>query len=235
MAHKNLSEREIKALNKQINDKINGILTQISPILGSEGSEYAFTLLKSQRVEAKALSSNSPFTLSNGDMVRYSPEITVDDSGGVAARPNGNIGLGDGATMTDAINLMHKLGIHFQDIFDGINLSALTYADKENINQLINKIAAYKALHTNPILGFMQVWDNIKDAFTDGSVINRMSDEYKNLPDEIEAIEKNLAQANQDISVGHAILTSGVIPFTCNQYAFNPEGAFSKKPEFKIA
>ena len=145
MAHKRLSEREIKALNKQINDKIDGILTQISPAFGSEGSEYAFTLLKSKRVEAKALLNNSPFTLSNGDMVRYSPEITVDETGGVAARPNGNIGLGDGATMTDAINLMSKLGIHFQDIFDGINLSALTYADKENINQQINKIASYKA------------------------------------------------------------------------------------------
>lgn len=234
MAHKKLSEREIKELNKQINDKINGILTQISPILGSEGSEYAFTLLKSKRVEAKALSSNSPFTLSNGDMVRYSPEITVDDSGGVAARPNGNIGLGDGATMTDAINLMHKLGIHFQDIFDGINLSALTYADKENINQQINKIASYKALHTNPILGFIQVWNSIKDAFTDGSVINRMSGEQENLEEEIEAIEENLAEANQDISVGHAILNSGVIPFTCNQYAFNPEGAYSKRPEFTV-
>ena len=234
MAHKKLSEREIKDLNKQINDKINGILTQISPILGSEGSEYAFTLLKSKRVEAKALSSNSPFTLSNGDMVRYSPEITVDDSGGVAARPNGNIGLGDGATMTDAINLMHKLKIHFQDIFDGINLSALTYADKENINQLINKIASYKALHTNPILGFIQVWNNIKDAFTDGSVINRMSSEQEKLAEEIKAIEENLAQANQDISVGHAILNSGVIPFTCNQYAFNPEGAYSKRPEFTV-
>ena len=234
MAHKKLPEREIKALNKQINDKINGILTQISPILGSEGSEYAFTLLKSQRVEAKALSSNSPFTLSNGDMVRYSPEITVDASGGVAARPNGNIGLGDGATMTDAINLMHKLKIHFQDIFDGINLSALTYADKENINQQINKIASYKALHTNPILGFIQVWNNIKDAFTDGSVINRMSGEQENLEKEIEAIEENLAEANQDISVGHAILNSGVIPFTCNQYAFNPEGAYSKRPEFTV-
>lgn len=234
MAHKYLPEREIKELNKQINDKINGILTQISPVLGSKGSEYAFTLLKSKRVEAKALSSNSPFTLSNGDMVRYSPEITVDDSGGVAARPNGNIGLGDGATMTDAINLMHKLGIHFQDIFDGINLSALTYADKENINQLINKIASYKALHTNPILGFMQVWNNIKDAFTDGSVINRMSGEQDKLEDEIKAIEENLAEANQDISVGHAILNSGVIPFTCNQYAFNPEGAYSKRPEFTV-
>lgn len=234
MAHKKLPEREIKALNKQINDKINGILTQISPALGSEGSEYAFTLLKSKRVEAKALSSNSPFTLSNGDMVRYSPEITVDASGGVAARPNGNIGLGDGATMTDAINLMHKLGIHFQDIFDGINLSALTYADKENINQLINKIASYKALHTNPILGFIQVWNNIKDAFTDGSVVNRMSGEQENLEKEIEAIEENLAEANQDISVGHAILNSGVIPFTCNQYAFNPEGAYSKRPEFTV-
>lgn len=234
MAHKKLSEREIKELNKQINDKINGILTQISPILGSEGSEYAFTLLKSKRVEAKALSSNSPFTLSNGDMVRYSPEITVDDSGGVAARPNGNIGLGDGATMTDAINLMSKLGIHFQDIFDGINLSALTYADKENINQQINKIASYKALHTNPILGFIQVWNSIKDAFTDGSVINRMSGEQENLEEEIEAIEENLAEANQDISVGHAILNSGVIPFTCNQYAFNPEGAYSKRPEFTV-
>lgn len=234
MAHKKLSEREIKDLNKQINDKINGILTQISPILGSEGSEYAFTLLKSKRVEAKALSSNSPFTLSKGDMVRYSPEITVDDSGGVAARPNGNIGLGDGATMTDAINLMHKLKIHFQDIFDGINLSALTYADKENINQLINKIASYKALHTNPILGFIQVWNNIKDAFTDGSVINRMSGEQEKLAEEIETIEENLAQANQDISVGHAILNSGVIPFTCNQYAFNPEGAYSKRPEFTV-
>ena len=234
IAHKNLSEREIKALNKQINDKIDGILTQISPILGSESSEYVFTLLKSKRVEAKALSSNSPFTLSNGDMVRYSPEITVDETGGVAARPNGNIGLGDGATMTDAINLMHKLGIHFQDIFDGINLSALTYADKENINQLINKIAAYKALHTNPILGFMQVWNNIKDAFTDGSVINRMSGDADTLNEEIEAIESGLAQANQDISVGHAILNSGVIPFTCNQYAFNPEGAYSKRPEFTV-
>lgn len=234
IAHKKLPEREIKELNKQINNKINGILTQISPILGSEGSEYAFTLLKSKRVEAKALSNDSPFTLSNGDMVRYSPEITVDDSGGVAARPNGNIGLGDGATMTDAINLMHKLKIHFQDIFDGINLSALTYADKENINQLINKIASYKALHTNPILGFIQVWNNIKDAFTDGSVINRMSDEQKNLAKEIETIEENLAQANKDISVGHAILNSGVIPFTCNQYAFNPEGAYSKRPEFTV-
>lgn len=234
MAHKKLSEREIKELNKQINDKINGILTQISPALGSEGSEYAFTLLKSKRVEAKALSSNSPFTLSNGDMVRYSPEITVDASGGVAARPNGNIGLGDGATMTDAINLMHKLGIHFQDIFDGINLSALTYADKENINQQINKIASYKALHTNPILGFIQVWNNIKDAFTDGSVVNRMSGEQENLEKEIEEIEENLAEANQDISVGHAILNSGVIPFTCNQYAFNPEGAYSKRPEFTV-
>lgn len=234
MAHKKLSEREIKELNKQINDKINGILTQISPALGSEGSEYAFTLLKSQRVEAKALSSNSPFTLSNGDKVRYSPEITVDASGGVAARPNGNIGLGDGATMTDAINLMYKLKIHFQDIFDGINLSALTYADKENINQLINKIASYKALHTNPILGFIQVWNNIKDAFTDGSVINRMSSEQDKLEDEIKAIEENLAQANKDISVGHAILNSGVIPFTCNQYAFNPEGAYSKRPEFTV-
>lgn len=234
MAHKKLSEREIKALNKQINDKIDGILTQISPILGSEGSEYAFTLLKSKRVEAKALASNSPFTLSNGDMVRYSPEITVDETGGVAARPNGNIGLGDGATMTDAINLMHKLKIHFQDIFDGINLSALTYADKENINQQINKIASYKALHTNPILGFMQVWNNIKDAFTDGSVINRMSGEQDKLEDEIKAIEENLAQANKDISVGHAILNSGVIPFTCNQYAFNPEGAYSKRPEFTV-
>lgn len=234
MAHKYLPEREIKELNKQINDKINGILTQISPALGSEGSEYAFTLLKSKRVEAKALSSNSPFTLSNGDMVRYTPEIRVDDSGGVAARPNGNIGLGDGATMTDAINLMSKLGIHFQDIFDGINLSALTYADKENINQLINKIAAYKALHTNPILGFIQVWNNIKDAFTDGSVINRMSGEQDNLEKEIKAIEENLAEANQDISVGHAILNSGVIPFTCNQYAFNPEGAYSKRPEFTV-
>lgn len=234
IAHKKLPEREIKELNKQINDKINGILTQISPILSSEGSEYAFTLLKSKRVEAKALSSNSPFTLSKGDMVRYSPEITVDDSGGVAARPNGNIGLGDGATMTDAINLMHKLKIHFQDIFDGINLSALTYADKENINQLINKIASYKALHTNPILGFIQVWNNIKDAFTDGSVINRMSDEQGKLEDEIKAIEENLAQANKDISVGHAILNSGVIPFTCNQYAFNPEGAYSKRPEFTV-
>ena len=234
MAHKKLPEREIKALNKQINDKINGILTQISPILGSEGSEYAFTLLKSKRVEAKALSSNSPFTLSNGDMVRYSPEITVDETGGVAARPNGNIGLGDGATMTDAINLMHKLGIHFQDIFDGINLSALTYADKENINQLINKIASYKALHTNPILGFIQVWNNIKDAFTDGSVINRMSGDQENLEKEIEEIEENLTEANQDISVGHAILNSGVIPFTCNQYAFNPEGAYSKRPEFTV-
>ena len=234
MAHKKLPEREIKALNKQINDKINGILTQISPALGSEGSEYAFTLLKSKRVEAKALSSNSPFTLSNGDMVRYSPEITVDETGGVAARPNGNIGLGDGATMTDAINLMHKLGIHFQDIFDGINLSALTYADKENINQQINKIASYKALHTNPILGFIQVWNNIKDAFTDGSVVNRMSGEQENLEKEIEAIEENLAEANQDISVGHAILNSGVIPFTCNQYAFNPEGAYSKRPEFTV-
>ena len=167
-------------------------------------------------------------------MVRYSTEIRVDDSGGVAARPNGNIGLGDGATMTDAINLMHKLGIHFQDIFDGINLSALTYADKENINQLINKIAAYKALHTNPILGFIQVWNNIKDAFTDGSVINRMSSEQDNLEKEIKAIEENLAEANQDISVGHAILNSGVIPFTCNQYAFNPEGAYSKRPEFTV-
>lgn len=234
MAHKKLSEREIKELNKQINDKINGILTQISPILGSEGSEYAFTLLKSKRVEAKALESNSPFTLSNGDMVRYSPEITVDETGGVAARPNGNIGLGDGATMTDAINLMHKLGIHFQDIFDGINLSALTYADKENINQQINKIASYKALHTNPILGFIQVWNSIKDAFTDGSVINRMSGEQENLEKEIEAIEENLAEANQDISVGHAILNSGVIPYTCNQYAFNPEGAYSKRPEFTV-
>lgn len=234
MAHKKLPEREIKELNKQINDKINGILTQISPALGSEGSEYAFTLLKSKRVEAKALSGNSPFTLSNGDMVRYSPEITVDETGGVAARPNGNIGLGDGATMTDAINLMHKLGIHFQDIFDGINLSALTYADKENINQLINKIASYKALHTNPILGFIQVWNNIKDAFTDGSVVNRMSGEQENLEKEIEAIEENLAEANQDISVGHAILNSGVIPFTCNQYAFNPEGAYSKRPEFTV-
>lgn len=234
MAHNKLPEREIKALNKQINDKINGILTQISPILGSEGSEYAFTLLKSKRVEAKALSSDSPFNLSNGDKVRYSPEIRVDDSGGVAARPNGNIGLGDGATMTDAINLMHTLGIHFQDIFDGINLSALTYADKENINQLINKIAAYKALHTNPILGFMQVWNSIKDAFTDGSVINRMSGEQENLAKEIEEIENNLAWANQDISVGHAILNSGVIPFTCNQYAFNPEGAYSKRPEFTV-
>lgn len=234
MAHKKLPEREIKELNKQINDKINGILTQISPVLGSEGSEYAFTLLKSKRVEAKALSSNSPFTLSKGDMVRYSPEIRVDDSGGVAARPNGNIGLGDGATMTDAINLMSKLGIHFQDIFDGINLSALTYADKENINQLINKIAAYKALHTNPILGFIQVWNNIKGAFTDGSVVNRMSGEQENLEKEIEAIEENLAEANQDISVGHAILNSGVIPFTCNQYAFNPEGAYSKRPEFTV-
>ena len=234
MAHRKLPEREIKALNKQINDKIDGILTQISPILGSEGSEYAFTLLKSKRVEAKALSSNSPFTLSNGDMVRYSPEITVDETGGVAARPNGNIGLGDGATMTDAINLMHKLKIHFQDIFDGINLSALTYADKENINQLINKIAAYKALHTNPILGFIQVWNNIKDAFTDGSVINRMSGEQEKLEKEIEDIEENLAEANQDISVGHAILNSGVIPFTCNQYAFNPEGAYSKRPEFTV-
>lgn len=234
MAHNKLPEREIKALNKQINDKINGILTQISPALGSEGSEYAFTLLKSKRVEAKALSSNSPFTLSKGDMVRYSPEIRVDDSGGVAARPNGNIGLGDGATMTDAINLMHKLGIHFQDIFDGINLSALTYADKENINQQINKIASYKALHTNPILGFIQVWDNIKDAFTDGSVVNRMSGEQDNLEKEIEAIEENLAEANQDISVGHAILNSGVIPYTCNQYAFNPEGAYSKRPEFTV-
>lgn len=234
MAHKKLPEHEIKDLNKQINDKINGILTQISPALGSEGSEYAFTLLKSKRVEAKALESNSPFTLSNGDMVRYSPEITVDETGGVAARPNGNIGLGDGATMTDAINLMHKLGIHFQDIFDGINLSALTYADKENINQQINKIASYKALHTNPILGFIQVWNNIKDAFTDGSVINRMSGEQKNLEKEIEAIEENLAEANQDISVGHAILNSGVIPFTCNQYAFNPEGAYSKRPKFTV-
>lgn len=234
MAHKKLPEREIKELNKQINDKINGILTQISPALGSEGSEYAFTLLKSKRVEAKALSSNSPFTLSNGDMVRYSPEITVDETGGVAARPNGNIGLGDGATMTDAVNLMHKLGIHFQDIFDGINLSALTYADKENINQQINKIASYKALHTNPILGFIQVWNNIKDALTDGSVINRMSGEQENLEKEIEAIEENLAEANQDISVGHAILNSGVIPFTCNQYAFNPEGAYSKRPEFTV-
>lgn len=234
MAHNKLPEREIKALNKQINDKIDGILTQISPNLGSEGSEYSFTLLKSQRVEAKALSSNSPFTLSNGDMVRYSPEITVDASGGVAARPNGNIGLGDGATMTDAINLMSKLGIHFQDIFDGINLSALTYADKENINQQINKIAAYKALHTNPILGFIQVWDNIKDAFTDGSIINRMSGEQEKLAKEINDIETNLSLANEDISVGHAILNSGVIPYTCNQYAFNPEGAYSKRPEFTV-
>ena len=167
-------------------------------------------------------------------MVRYSPEITVDETGGVAARPNGNIGLGDGATMTDAINLMSKLGIHFQDIFDGINLSALTYADKENINQQINKIASYKALYTNPILGFMQVWDKIKDAFTDDSIINRMSGDAETLNEEIEAIESGLAQANRDISIGHAILTSGVIPFTCNQYAFNPEGAFSKRPEFTV-
>lgn len=158
---------------------------------------------------------------------------------GVAPRPLGNISAGDAATMVSAIiEIARKYNIPFQDIFDGLNFSSNNYLNPVNPNKIINGIAVTKALGTNNLKPFYK--NLVKLYEKDPESVEEFFAEYKetfsneNLTDSFELLLDDMNTEVQKIDLGHRILSSGLVPFTSDQYAFAPEGYYAKQAKLKV-
>lgn len=161
---------------------------------------------------------------------------------GVAPRPLGNISAGDAATMVSAIiEIARKYNIPFQDIFDGLNFSSNNYLNPVNPNKIINEIAVTKALGTNNLKPFyknlVKLYEKnpelVKDYYYQYCEIYKTRDNEDVLI-EFELFLRNMGTEVQKIDLGHRILSSGLVPFTSDQYAFAPEGYYAKPAKLKI-
>lgn len=158
---------------------------------------------------------------------------------GVAPRPLGNISAGDAATMVSAIiEIARKYNIPFQDIFDGLNFSSNNYLNPINPNKIINEIAVTKALGTNNLKPFYK--NLVKLYEKDPELVEKYFAEYQdlfsneNLTDSFELLLEDMNTEVQKIDLGHRILSSGLVPFTSDQYAFAPEGYYAKQAKLKV-
>lgn len=161
---------------------------------------------------------------------------------GVAPRPLGNISAGDAATMVSAIiEVARKYNIPFQDIFDGLNFSSNNYLNPVNPNKIINEIAVTKALGTNNLKPF---YKNLAKLYEKNPELVRdyyyqYCENYKTNDNgdvliDFDLFLRNMGTEVQKIDLGHRILSSGLVPFTSDQYAFAPEGYYAKQAKLKV-
>lgn len=161
---------------------------------------------------------------------------------GVAPRPLGNISAGDAATMVSAIiEIARKYNIPFQDIFDGLNFSSNNYLNPVNPNKIINEIAITKALGTNNLKPFYKNLIKLyeKNPELAKEYYYQYCENYKtNDTDDVlidfDLFLRNMGTEVQKIDLGHRILSSGLVPFTSDQYAFAPEGYYAKQAKLKV-
>lgn len=161
---------------------------------------------------------------------------------GVAPRPLGNISAGDAATMVSAIiEIAKKYNIPFQDIFDGLNFSSNNYLNPINPNKIINEIAVTKALGTNNLKPF---YKNLAKLYEKNPELVKeyyhlYYDMYQTTDNgdvliDFDLFLEDMNTEVQKIDLGHRILSSGLVPFTSDQYAFAPEGYYAKQAKLKV-
>ena len=257
-AKSNLSREELKKIVRENISKYQAIITNKS---GTAVFNYK-TDLNTGITDHDQNDDINIYDKSTGevDTLHYSKGVSTYTTPGVAAVPTSTIGFGDGETMNKFIvQILEPLGLSYNDVFDGLNLSPDEHAQ---VGDSLNKIAANTALQNSPLgsinkvfqyaveKGFVTAEDfnsyrsNASNAanatITDileldqgGPSANPQRVDYElTLGGEINIFKtfcKTLDKRAKEARMVADILASHYMPYSCCQYAFSPNGGYSHK------
>lgn len=245
-AERVLPRRTVKEVKQRVEKEYPVKLYTKSPELDGTLTPYTLFAYKTDSTNINSeygKATKETLTIPQGqDVVHFANLSRKYVEAGVAPRPLGNISAGDAATMVSAIiEIARKYNIPFQDIFDGLNFSANNYLNSVNPNKIINEIAITKALGTNNLKPFYKnlakLYEKnpelVKEYYYQYCEIYKTNDNGDVLI-EFDLFLRNMGVEVQKIDLGHRILSSGLVPFTSDQYAFAPEGYYAKPAKLKI-
>ncbi len=257
-AKSNLSREELKKIVRESISKYQAIITNKS---GTAVFNYK-TDLNTGTTDHDQNDDINIYDKSTGevDTLHYSKGVSTYTTPGVAAVPTSTIGFGDGETMNKFIvQILEPLGLSYNDVFDGLNLSPDEHAQ---VGDSLNKIAANTALQNSPLSsvnkafqyavekGYVTAEDlnsyrsNASNAanatITDileldqgGPSANPQRVDYElTLGGEINIFKtfcKTLDKRAKEARMVADILASHYMPYSCCQYAFSPNGGYSHK------
>lgn len=257
-AKSNLSREELKKIVRENISKYQAIITNKS---GTAVFNYK-TDLNTGTTDHDQNDDINIYDKSTGevDTLHYSKGVSTYTTPGVAAVPTSTIGFGDGETMNKFIvQILEPLGLSYNDVFDGLNLSPDEHAQ---VGDSLNKIAANTALQNSPLgsinkafqyaveKGYVTAEDlnsyksNASNAanatITDileldqgGPSANPQRVDYElTLGGEINIFKtfcKTLDKRAKEARMVADILASHYMPYSCCQYAFSPNGGYSHK------
>ena len=262
-AKSNLSREELKKIVRENISKYQAIITNKS---GTAVFNYK-TDLNTGTTDHDQNDDINIYDKSTGevDTLHYSKGVSTYTTPGVAAVPTSTIGFGDGETMNKFIvQILEPLGLSYNDVFDGLNLSPDEHAQ---VGDSLNKIAANTALQNSPLgsinkafqyaveKGYVTAEDlnsyrsNASNAanatITDileldqgGPSANPQRVDYElTLGGEINIFKtfcKTLDKRAKEARMVADILASHYMPYSCCQYAFSPNGGYSHKAYIDI-
>ncbi len=257
-AKSNLSREELKKIVRENISKYQAIITNKS---GTAVFNYK-TDLNTGITDHDQNDDINIYDKSTGevDTLHYSKGVSTYTTPGVAAVPTSTIGFGDGETMNKFIvQILEPLGLSYNDVFDGLNLSPDEHAQ---VGDSLNKIAANTALQNSPLgsinkvfqyaveKGFVTAEDfnsyrssasnaanatitDILELDQGGPSANPQRVDYElTLGGEINIFKtfcKTLDKRAKEARMVADILASHYMPYSCCQYAFSPNGGYSHK------
>lgn len=257
-AKSNLSREELKKIVRENISKYQAIITNKS---GTAVFNYK-TDLNTGTTDHDQNDDINIYDKSTGevDTLHYSKGVSTYTTPGVAAVPTSTIGFGDGETMNKFIvQILEPLGLSYNDVFDGLNLSPDEHAQ---VGDSLNKIAANTALQNSPLgsinkafqyaveKGYVTAEDlnsyrssasnaanatitDILELDQGGPSANPQRVDYElTLGGEINIFKtfcKTLDKRAKEAKMVADILASHYMPYSCCQYAFSPNGGYSHK------
>lgn len=245
-AERVLPRRTVKEIKQRVEKEYPVKLYTKSPELDGTLTPYTLFAYKTDSTNINSeygKATKETLTIPQGqEVVHFANLSRKYVEAGVAPRPLGNISAGDAATMVSALNeVAGKHNIPFQDIFDGLNFSSNNYLNPVNPNKIINEIAVTKALGTNNLKPF---YKNLVKLYEKNPELakeyyyqyceNYKTNDNGDVLIDFDLFLKNMGTEVQKIDLGHRILSSGLVPFTSDQYAFAPEGYYAKQAKLKV-
>ena len=257
-AKSNLSREELKKIIRENISKYQAIITNKS---GTAVFNYK-TDLNTGITDHDQNDDINIYDKSIGevDTLHYSKGVATYTTPGVAVVPTSTIGFGDGETMNKFIvQILEPLGLSYNDVFDGLNLSPDEHAQ---VGDSLNRIAADTALHNSPLGSINKVFQYaVEKGYITAKDLNSYMSSASNaanatiadileldlggpsanpqrvayeltLGGEINIFKtfcKTLDKRAKEARMVSDILASHYMPYSCCQYAFSPNGGYSHK------